>query len=124
MISASATTLPLPSACYASDKMNGGKPWVVGWPFKTIDDVVNRMDVLDRLSGLRVVLGIDMQVDPAGSLSAPRPAQHVFQELPSVSHVALAPAQRRTGSSFFSATSDMGRLRALVAALASSCGNE
>src|SRR6185437_6940787 len=26
-----------------SPKNNGGKPWVVGWPFKTVDDVLNRI---------------------------------------------------------------------------------
>jgi hypothetical protein len=29
---------------------NGGKTWVVGWPFKTIDDVVNCLDA--RVAGL------------------------------------------------------------------------
>jgi hypothetical protein len=38
----------------ASAENNGGKPWAVGWPFKAMDDVVNRMGIhLDaRVAGL------------------------------------------------------------------------
>jgi hypothetical protein len=31
---------------------NGGKPWVVGWPFKTADEVVNRISWLESATDL------------------------------------------------------------------------
>jgi len=33
-----------------SRKNNGGKPWVVGWPFKTVDDVLNRVSWVNTMA--------------------------------------------------------------------------